>query len=161
MDPLTDYGPLNNRPQLKIVSDLVDDAVRNGARAVAGGEASQGAGYFYRPTILSNVHDGMRIVDEEQFGPALPVLSYRSLDNAVERANSGKYGLGGSVWTSDVHRGGEVARQLDCGTAWINTHAITTPDQPLAGAKWSGVGVENGRWGMHEYTQLQAIHTAH
>jgi acyl-CoA reductase-like NAD-dependent aldehyde dehydrogenase len=161
MDPLTDYGPLNNRPQLRIVSDLVDDALHNGARAAVGGEAPEGAGYFYRPTILSNVHDGMRIVDEEQFGPALPVLSYSSLDDAVERANSGKYGLGGSVWTSDPQRGGEVASRLECGTAWVNTHAITTPDQPFAGAKWSGMGVENGRWGLYDFTQLQAIHTAY
>jgi acyl-CoA reductase-like NAD-dependent aldehyde dehydrogenase len=160
MDPLSEYGPLNNRPQLKIISDLVDDALRNGARAAAGGQPSEGDGYFYRPTILSNLDDGVRIVDEEQFGPALPVVSYRSLDDAIERANSSKYGLGGSVWTSDPERGGQVGRRLDCGTVWVNTHAVTATDTPFAGAKWSGIGVENGRWGMHEYTQIQAIHTA-
>jgi acyl-CoA reductase-like NAD-dependent aldehyde dehydrogenase len=64
------------------------------------------------------------------------------------------------VWTSDPERGAEVASRLECGTAWVNTHAVTLPHQPFAGAKWSGVGVENGRWGLHEYTQLQAIHTA-
>jgi acyl-CoA reductase-like NAD-dependent aldehyde dehydrogenase len=159
MDPLTDYGPLNNRPQLKLVSELVEDALHNGGRAVAGGTAPEGAGYFYRPTILIDVDDGMRIVDEEQFGPALPVVSYRRLDDAVERANRGKYGLGGSVWTSDPQRGGEVASRLECGTAWVNTHAVTTPSQPFAGAKWSGVGVENGRWGLYDFTQVQAIHT--
>jgi acyl-CoA reductase-like NAD-dependent aldehyde dehydrogenase len=160
MDPDTDYGPVNNRPQLRLVTELVDDALHDGGRAVAGGSKSEGQGYFYRPTILSNVHDGMRIVDEEQFGPALPVLSYTDLGDAIERANSGVYGLGGSVWTSDPERGSEVASLLDCGSVWINTHAVTLPHQPFSGAKWSGVGVENGRWGLHEYTQLQAVHTA-
>lgn len=160
MDPRTDYGPLNNRPQLRIVSDLVDDALHRGARAAAGGKAPERAGFFYQPTILANVDDRMRIVDEEQFGPALPVLSYDNLDEAVERANSGKYGLGGSVWTSDPQRGAQVASELVCGTSWVNTHAVTLPHQPFAGAKWSGVGVENGRWGLYDFTQLQVIHTA-
>jgi acyl-CoA reductase-like NAD-dependent aldehyde dehydrogenase len=160
MDPATDYGPLNSRPQLQIVSELVQDALANGACALTGGEAPSDAGYFYRPTILTEVHDGMRIVDEEQFGPALPIVSYTRLDDAVERANRGKFGLGGSVWTADPDRGAEVAGRLECGTAWVNTHAVNLVSQPFAGAKWSGIGVENGRWGMHEFTQIQAIHTA-
>jgi acyl-CoA reductase-like NAD-dependent aldehyde dehydrogenase len=159
MDPATDYGPLNNRAQLGIVTDLVDDALRNGARAAAGGASHDGDGYFYRPTILSNVEDGTRIVDEEQFGPALPVLSYTSLDNAIDRANDSKFGLGGSVWTSDPDRGSEVAGRLEVGTAWVNNHAQTLPHQPFAGAKWSGIGVENGRLGLYDFTQVQAIHT--
>jgi acyl-CoA reductase-like NAD-dependent aldehyde dehydrogenase len=160
MDPLTQYGPLNNKPQLNIVSDLVSDALKNGAIAAAGGQAPAGDGYFYNPTILTNVHDGMRIVNEEQFGPALPVLPYSSLDDAIDRSNIGNYGLGASVWTSDPQRGAEVASRLECGTVWINTHAVTTPSQPFAGAKWSGVGVENGRWGLYDFMQLQAVHTA-
>ncbi|QSE95671.1 aldehyde dehydrogenase family protein [Rhodococcus pseudokoreensis] len=160
MESDTELGPLNNHPQQQLVSELVDDALRNGARAAAGGRRPDTEGYFYRPTILTDVDDGMRIVNEEQFGPALPVLSYRHLDDAIERANNSNYGLGGSVWTSDPDRGAEIARRLDCGTAWVNTHAITLPHQPFAGAKWSGMGVENGRWGLHDFTQLQAIHTA-
>lgn len=160
MDPATDYGPLNNPAQLRIVSDLVDDALRNGAQAAAGGKPGDGEGYFYRPTILSRIDDGTRIVDEEQFGPALPVIAYRSLDEAVERANNSKYGLGGSVWTADPERGAEVAGRLEVGTAWVNNHAVTLPHQPFAGAKWSGVGVENSLLGLHEFTQVQAVHIA-
>jgi acyl-CoA reductase-like NAD-dependent aldehyde dehydrogenase len=160
LDPATDFGPLNNPAQLQIVTDLVDDALRNGAVAAAGGQSHDGEGFFYRPTILSNLDDGTRIVDEEQFGPALPVMSYESLDNAIARANDSKYGLGGSVWTSDLERGEEIAGQLEVGTAWVNNHAVTLPHQPFAGAKWSGVGVENSRLGMYEFTQVQAIHTA-
>jgi acyl-CoA reductase-like NAD-dependent aldehyde dehydrogenase len=160
MDPATDYGPLNNRQQLETVSELVRNAIANGARVLTGGEASGDGGYFYRPTILTQVHERMPIVDEEQFGPALPILSYTRLDDAVERANSGPFGLGGSVWTGDPDRGAEVASRLECGTAWVNTHAVNLVSQPFAGAKSSGIGVENGRWGMHEFTQIQAIHTA-
>jgi acyl-CoA reductase-like NAD-dependent aldehyde dehydrogenase len=161
MDPATDYGPLNNAPQLRIVSELVTDALNNGARAVVGGEAPGDGGYFYRPTILTDVHDGLRIVDEEQFGPALPVMPFRDLEDAVDRANRSQFGLGGSVWTTDLEKGAELASRLECGTAWINTHAVNLPSQPFAGAHWSGIGIENGRWGMHEFTQIQSIHTAY
>jgi acyl-CoA reductase-like NAD-dependent aldehyde dehydrogenase len=151
---------LNNRVQQRIVTDLVDDALQNGAHAAAGGRPHDGEGFFYRPTILSNLDDGTRIVAEEQFGPALPVLSYRDLDDAIARANNSKYGLAASVWTSDPERGEEVAGRLEVGTAWVNTHAVTLPHQPFAGAKWSGIGVENSRLGLYEFTQVQAIHTA-
>jgi acyl-CoA reductase-like NAD-dependent aldehyde dehydrogenase len=160
MEPTTDYGPLNNAAQLRIVTDLVDDALRNGAHAAAGGKSQEGEGYFYRPTILSNLDDGTRIVDEEQFGPALPVISYRNLDDAIARANNSRYGLGGSVWTADLDRGEEIAGRLEVGTAWVNNHAQTLPHQPFAGAKWSGIGVENSALGLYEFTQVQAIHTA-
>ena len=159
-EPTTDYGPVNNRLQLGIVTDLVEDALHNGAFAAAGGKRHDGEGYFYRPTILSNLDDGVRIVDEEQFGPALPVMSYKTLDEALARANHSKYGLGGSVWTSDLERGEEVAGHLEAGTVWVNNHAQTLPHQPFAGAKWSGIGVENSRLGMLEFTQVQAIHVA-
>jgi acyl-CoA reductase-like NAD-dependent aldehyde dehydrogenase len=161
MDPRTDYGPLNNKAQLRVVSDLVDDALARGARAAAGAEPVDGPGYFYRPTILVNVQDGQRIVDEEQFGPALPVISYRDVEDAIDRANSGHLCLGGSVWTTDPDRGADLAGRLECGTAWVNTHAVTLPSAPFAGAKWSGVGVENGSWGLYDFTQVQAVHTAH
>jgi acyl-CoA reductase-like NAD-dependent aldehyde dehydrogenase len=160
LDPATDYGPLNNSAQLSIVTDLVDDALRNGAHAAAGGQSSDGDGFFYRPTILSNLDDGTRIVDEEQFGPALPVISYKTLEDAIARANNSRYGLGGSVWTSDPEHGEEIAGRLEVGTAWVNNHAQTLPHQPFAGAKWSGIGVENGRLGLYDFTQVQAIQTA-
>ncbi|MDT3444679.1 MULTISPECIES: aldehyde dehydrogenase family protein [unclassified Pseudofrankia] len=161
MEPGTEFGPLNNRAQLEIVTSLVDDALSRGARAVTGGTPIESPGYFYPPTILTGVEDGMAVVDQEQFGPVLPVLAYTHLDDALGRANRGPYGLGGSVWTSDEDRGRDVAARLEVGTAWVNTHAITTPSAPFAGAKWSGIGIENGIWGMHEFTQIQTIHTAH
>jgi acyl-CoA reductase-like NAD-dependent aldehyde dehydrogenase len=115
-------------------------------------------GYFFEPTILTGLSDGTRIVDEEQFGPALPVISYRDLDDAVERANATHFGLSGSVWSADGDRAAAIAGRLECGTAWVNTHLALAPQQPFGGFKWSGVGVENGPWGLAEFTEVQVVH---
>jgi acyl-CoA reductase-like NAD-dependent aldehyde dehydrogenase len=160
MQPGVQHGPLNNRPQLERVTELVADAVGRGARAVAGGGPAGGPGYFYRPTVLAGADDGFRIVDEEQFGPALPVVRYTSVEDAVRRANGTCFGLCGSVWGTDADRAAEVAAELDCGTAWVNTHFAVHPDQPFGGHKWSGVGLENGRWGIEAFTELQVRHRA-
>jgi acyl-CoA reductase-like NAD-dependent aldehyde dehydrogenase len=154
----TKLGPINNRPQFERVAELVGDAVAHGARAVAGGHAIDRAGYFFEPTILTDLSDGTRIVDEEQFGPALPVISYREVDDVIERANATHFGLSGSVWGADGDRAAEVAGRLECGTAWVNTHLALAPQQPFGGFKWSGVGVENGPWGLAEFSEIQVLH---
>ena len=159
-EPEAQLGPINNRPQYDRVRELVDDAMSAGAVAAAGGHAIDGDGYFFEPTILANVRDGMRIVDEEQFGPALPVISYRDVDEVVERANATHFGLSGSVWSADAARATAIAEQLECGTAWINTHLALAPHQPFGGAKWSGIGVENGTWGLLGFSEPQVIHQA-
>jgi acyl-CoA reductase-like NAD-dependent aldehyde dehydrogenase len=156
----TQLGPINNKPQFDRVSELVADAIKGGAQAVTGGKAMPGKGYFFEPTILADISDGTRIVDEEQFGPALPIISYRDLDDAVERANATHFGLSGSVWSADPERGAEVAARLECGTAWVNAHLALAPHQPFGGAKWSGIGVENGPWGYYGFTELQVIYRA-
>ncbi|MGH7286767.1 MAG: aldehyde dehydrogenase family protein [Myxococcota bacterium] len=153
-------GPLNNRPQFERVSELVEDARKAGARIAAGGAAIGGKGYFYQPTIVTDVAEGVRLVDEEQFGPALPVISYRKLDDAVERANRTTFGLSGSVWSESSERAAEVAGQLECGTAWVNQHLAITPFAPFGGAKWSGIGVENGTWGLLGFTEIQTVNVA-
>jgi acyl-CoA reductase-like NAD-dependent aldehyde dehydrogenase len=151
-------GPINNQPQFDRVSELVADAIKGGAKAVTGGKPIEGGGYFYEPTILADISDGTRIVDEEQFGPALPIISYRDLDDAVERANATHFGLSGSVWSADPERAAAVAARLECGTAWVNAHLALAPHQPFGGAKWSGIGVENGPWGLYGFTELQVLY---
>jgi acyl-CoA reductase-like NAD-dependent aldehyde dehydrogenase len=151
-------GPINNEPQYERVKELVADAVAQGARAVTGGHAMDRPGYFFEPTILAGLSDGTRIVDEEQFGPALPVISYRDLGDAIDRANATHFGLSGSVWSADADRASEVAAQLECGTAWVNTHLALSPQQPFGGFKWSGIGTENGPWGLAEFTEFQVVH---
>ena len=156
--PGTKLGPINNAPQFARVKELVSDALSHGATATTGGAARDGAGYFFEPTILTDIADGTRIVDEEQFGPALPVIPYRNVGEVVERANATHFGLSGSVWGGDEDRAAEVAAQLECGTAWVNTHLALGPSQPFGGFKWSGVGIENGPWGLSEFSEIQAVH---
>jgi acyl-CoA reductase-like NAD-dependent aldehyde dehydrogenase len=157
-EPGVQLGPINNRPQYERVKELVADALSNGATAAVGGAAMDRPGYFFEPTILTGLMDGTRIVDEEQFGPALPVIAYRDLDDAVERANATHFGLSGSVWGADADRAASVAGRLECGTAWVNTHLALSPNQPFGGFKWSGLGVENGPWGLSEFSEIQVLH---
>ncbi len=154
----TKLGPINNEPQFERVKELVGDAVAHGATATVGGHAMDRPGYFFEPTILTGLSDGTRIVDEEQFGPALPVIAYRDVDDVVNRANATHFGLSGSVWGGDSERAADVAARLECGTAWINTHLALGPAQPFGGFKWSGIGVENGPWGLAEFTEVQAVY---
>jgi acyl-CoA reductase-like NAD-dependent aldehyde dehydrogenase len=151
-------GPINNEPQYERVKELVADALSHGGTAVTGGKAMDRPGYFFEPTILTGLSDGSRIVDEEQFGPALPVVSYRNLGDAIDRANATHFGLSGSVWSADPDRATEVAAQLECGTAWVNTHLALAPQQPFGGFKWSGIGVENGPWGLAEFSEFQVVY---
>ncbi|WP_339124852.1 aldehyde dehydrogenase family protein [Pseudonocardia sp. D17] len=159
-DPETLLGPVNNRPQLDRVAALVSDALSRGAVAAAGGSRLARDGYFFAPTVLAGAEDGMPVVDEEQFGPALPVVAYDDVDTVVERANASHFGLAGSVWGEDVERAARIAGRLDCGTSWVNAHIALAPHIPFAGAKWSGVGTENGRWGYEEFTQLKVEYVA-
>ncbi|MEV7379579.1 aldehyde dehydrogenase family protein [Streptomyces lydicus] len=151
-------GPIQNRPQFERVQGLVKEALAGGARAAAGGKAMDRPGYFFEPTILTGAAEGTRIVDEEQFGPAVPVIPYRDVDDAIERANNTKYGLSGSVWSPDIERAAEVASRLHSGTGFVNDHLALGPHLPFGGTKWSGVGVENGSWGLEEFTELQVIY---
>jgi acyl-CoA reductase-like NAD-dependent aldehyde dehydrogenase len=157
----TELGPLCNQMQFDRVSELVSDARRQGARVAAGGRPAGGPGYFFEPTVLCGVGDDCRIVAEEQFGPAIPVLPYRDLPDAVQRANDTHFGLGASVWTSDADRGAALATSIESGTVWVNTHQAAVPGQPFGGLKWSGVGVEGGTWGLEAFTDLQVVHVRH
>ncbi|ADP83307.1 aldehyde dehydrogenase family protein [Pseudofrankia inefficax] len=160
MDPETELGPVQNRPQFERVRDLVAEALAGGAKAATGGAPLDGPGFFYQPTVLTGAAEGTRIVDEEQFGPALPVIPYRDVDEVVARANATMFGLSGSVWSADPDRAGAVAERLDCGTAWVNAHVALGPHQPFGGFKWSGLGVENGPWGLAGFTEIQVQYRA-
>ncbi len=157
LDPETQLGPINNKMQLERVMGLVDDARKSGGTVRAGGVRLEGSGYFYPPTIVTDVGEGVRLVDEEQFGTALPVVRYAKLDDVLEQANRTHYGLGASVWTRDPARGKSVVQEIESGTGWVNHHMDVTPFAPFGGAKWSGIGYENGRWGYEAFTELQVV----
>jgi len=156
----SELGPVNNKPQFERVLELVEDARKQGAKFVAGGEALAGSGYFVKPTIVTGIGDGTRLVDEEQFGPALPIMAFRSVEDAIERANATHFGLSGSVWSTNLDRAVELAGELECGTAWVNQHLAIRPDAPFGGAKWSGIGYENGPHGLVAFTELQTVNVA-
>jgi len=150
-------GPINNHRLFDRVKGLVEDAYAHGATPASGGRPLDGPGYFFEPTILSGAGDGVRIVDEEQFRPMLPIVTYCDEDDAVRSANETHFGLSGSVWSSDVDRASAVAARLDCGTAWVNSHLVLAPSQPFGGTKWSGIGVKDGPWGLHGFSDIQVL----
>lgn len=157
LDPATELGPIQNRSQLNYVAELAEDARHRGARILCGGKIKQADGYFFEPTIIADAVEGTRVVDEEQFGPILPVIKYSNIDEAIRRANASPNGLGGSIWSNDVKKATELAMRLECGTAWVNEHGAIQPNAPFGGIKQSGIGVEFGRYGLEEYTSIQTV----
>ncbi|MBL6749622.1 MAG: aldehyde dehydrogenase family protein, partial [Nevskia sp.] len=152
-------GPLQNRMQYDKVKALVEDAQAKG-QVVAGGVVKDTPGFFIRPTIVRDSKEGDRLVDEEQFGPVLPLIKFSDPEDALRRANATTYGLGGSVWAKDSAKARALAARLEAGTVWINKHQDIGPTIPFGGAKQSGIGVEFAQEGLEEFTQLQVINEA-
>lgn len=151
-------GPLQNEKQFDIVSRLVDDARARGARVVAGGEPAPELGpLFYRATVVTDIDDGSPLVDEEQFGPVIPVVKYSDVEDAVARANASEQGLGASVWSSDPDEAVAVARRIQAGTVWINQHGALNPNIPFGGTKASGYGHEFGIHGLKAVSAPKVI----
>lgn len=150
-------GPVQNRMQFDKVSRLVEEARKGGGEIVCGGRAREGAGNFYPLTLVTGLADGASLVDEEQFGPVLPIIRYQHLDDAVASANRLDVGLGASVWSPDVEKARSVATRLQAGTVWINQHGAIHPMVPFGGVKNSGWGVEFGAEGLKAVTQAQVI----
>ncbi|MET7402561.1 aldehyde dehydrogenase family protein [Dactylosporangium sp. NPDC005572] len=151
-------GPVNNKPQFDRVAELVNDAIASGAKVAAGGAPIKGEGYFYAPTVLADLTDGVRVVDEEQFGPVMPIVRFSDADDAVRRANASPYGLTASVWTPQYERALRVAAELDAGQVSINVHGLgVQTGLPFGGHKQSGIGVENGIWGYYGFTETTAV----
>jgi acyl-CoA reductase-like NAD-dependent aldehyde dehydrogenase len=159
-DEAVTMGPVSNRPQYERVRALVASAVEAGGTVQAGGSQWSGAGFFHRPTLITGLADRHELVSGEQFGPVLPVLPFTDVDDAVRSANDSDYGLGGSVWTSDIELGESVATRLEAGSVWVNRHGVVAPDVPFGGAKQSGVGRANGAIGLDTYSELKTVSVA-
>ena len=156
-----DVGAMTNERQLHIVEDHVRDAEERGAKILIGGErVANGEGFFFAPTVLTNVDHSMTIMRDETFGPVLPIQTFKTEDEAIKLANDSVYGLTASVWTRDIARGRRLAEQIDAGTVMVNevvyTHGIA--QTPWGGVKQSGYGRTHGRMGLLELVTPQHIH---
>jgi acyl-CoA reductase-like NAD-dependent aldehyde dehydrogenase len=151
LDEANVLGPLQNKAQFDTVAELVQAAKDSGARVMIGGnpEAEQ-PGYFYPTTLVVDIDNDNPLVAQEQFGPALPIIKYSTVDEAIRMANALDVGLGASVWSSDLGRAREVAARLEAGTVWINKHGAVDPRVPFGGAKASGYGLEFGVEGLKQ-----------
>lgn len=157
IDAATTLGPMHNASQRDYVRELVDAAAADGATVLAGQQRCELPGYFQTPTIVADAEQGMRIVREEQFGAALPIVTYSSVDEAIEFANDSEFGLGASIWTPDMERARQLAPELEAGTVWINQHTVVELDAPFGGWKQSGIGRERGRWGLDAYLEPTTV----
>src|SRR5688572_20043017 len=160
LDPSTELGPVQNKMQYDKVVGLIEDTKKGGAKFLAGGEIPAGPGYFLPPTLVTDIADDSRLVQEEQFGPIVPILKFSDVEDALRRANDTRYGLSGSVWAKDVQRGAEIAARLEVGTAWVNQHRTTSAFVPFGGAKESGLGRQYSALGLKSYMEPEVVSVA-
>ncbi|MDO8452360.1 MAG: aldehyde dehydrogenase family protein, partial [bacterium] len=156
-----DFGPLVNKKQLEMLKSQVQDAVEKGAKVEIGGkvpeDSSLKGGNYFEPTILTNVNSNMKVMTEEVFGPVLPIVPFKTEEEAVEMANNTEYGLSSEVYTKDLEKGERIAKKLQSGAVAINTDGLYKPMCPIGGYKKSGIGREYGKIGMQEFAQVKLI----
>ncbi|HEX3836148.1 MAG TPA: aldehyde dehydrogenase family protein [Steroidobacteraceae bacterium] len=150
-------GPIQNREQYDKVVGILADTTAQGARILAGGRVPAGPGYFFPPTVVTDIDDHSRLVQEEQFGPIVPVLKFSDEEDALRRANDTRFGLSGSVWSADPERAARLAARLEVGTAWVNQHRTTSATVPFGGAKESGMGRQYAELGLKGYMEPRVI----
>jgi succinate-semialdehyde dehydrogenase/glutarate-semialdehyde dehydrogenase/succinyl-CoA reductase len=159
-DPMsidTDIGPLSSKDGLETISGIVEDAKAKGAEVLLGGEEMDGNGYFYKPTILTNITPDMRIAKEETFGPVAPITIVENESEAIKMANDSEFGLGASIWTKDLAKADKMSRRIESGIVSVNNVVISDPRIPFGGIKHSGFGRELSRYGMLEFVNLKSV----
>ncbi len=156
-DPTTQMGPLNNKMQYDKVLNYYKAAKESGAKIWGGGPVD-GPGYFFKPTIVTNLEQGHPLIEEEQFGPILPLISYDDINKAIDKANALNVGLAGSVWSQDENKAYDVAQQMHSGTIWVNTVHDAHQDACFGGVKQSGIGREGGIEGLKSFGEFKMIY---
>src|SRR5919197_361510 len=157
MNSKTTVGPLVRENQRQALSKQVEDAKARGARILTGGMVVGGEGYFYEPTIISDVNHEMNVVKEEVFGPAAPIIVVNNEEEAIREANNTEFGLGASIWTNKIERGTRLARQIQSGIVSINEMVKSDPRLPFGGTKYSGIGRELSEFGIKEFVNIKSI----
>jgi succinate-semialdehyde dehydrogenase/glutarate-semialdehyde dehydrogenase len=156
-EPDVKVGPLIDESQQQKVKELVDDAVSKGAETVVGGSIPDGRGYFYEPTVLSNISDDARVLKEEIFGPVAPVKDFSDEDEAIAAANDTEFGLVAYVFTRDIKRALRVCEGLETGMVGLNQGMVSNVGAPFGGVKQSGLGREGGHWGIEEFLETKYV----
>jgi succinate-semialdehyde dehydrogenase/glutarate-semialdehyde dehydrogenase len=150
-------GPLVNQEGRDKVIELVEDAVSKGGKVLTGGKTPEGPGFFYPATVITNVPDGAKMLNEEIFGPVASIQTFKSEDEAVKRANDTEYGLVAYLYTKDIGRGMRVSEKLDFGMIGLNRGLVSDPAAPFGGMKQSGIGREGGHEGLMEFLETQYV----
>ncbi len=158
LNPSVTFGPVQNKMQYEKVKSLIADAVAQGGEILTAPAVLPEQGYFIAPTLIGNVHEGIALVDDEQFGPVLPIIKFAELDDVLSRTNQSSFGLGGSVWSTNLAQAEHVASQMETGTVWINSHSDLSPAAPFGGWKMSGLGYSFGLDGLLLFTHKQSVH---
>jgi phenylacetaldehyde dehydrogenase len=157
LDPSTNMGPVVSKEQLDRVCGYLESGVKEGAKAVVGGNKRSGSGYFVEPTVLVDVKPEMKVVREEIFGPVVTAIPFHEPEEVVASANHTVYGLAAAVWTRDISKAHRIAAKLRAGTVWINCYNVFDPALPFGGYKQSGWGREMGKDAMELYTETKAV----
>ena len=160
IDPASEIGPMIHERQVRVVETQIEDAKQRGARVLVGGTRLRELGpTFFAPTVLADVDHNMRVMQEETFGPVLPVTPFREETEAVRRANDSDFGLAASIWTRDRARGERLARQINAGTVMVNdaVSCFSISEAPHGGVKASGLGRTHGRWGLEEMVRVKYV----
>jgi acyl-CoA reductase-like NAD-dependent aldehyde dehydrogenase len=157
LDSKTTVGPLVRESQRQALAKQVDDARNKGGRVLTGGQPVRRDGFFYEPTIISNVNHEMEVVREEVFGPAAPVIVVNSEEEAIREANNSEFGLGASIWTNNIERGIRLARQIESGIVSVNEMVKSDPRLPFGGIKKSGIGRELAEFGIKEFVNIKSV----
>lgn len=157
MSDQTDMGPLSSKESFETISGIVEDAKEKGAEILLGGSKIDGKGYFYQPTILTNIKPNMRIVKEETFGPVAPITIVKNESEAIKLANDIEFGLGASIWTQDLTKADKISRRIESGIVSVNNVVLSDPRIPFGGIKHSGFGRELSRYGMLEFVNIKSV----
>ena len=156
-DEKSELGPIQNRMQFNKVNELVKASLASGGKLLMGGPVDDEHTLFFPITLVATSNPNDPLVQEEQFGPVLPIIPYRDLDEVIAAANNNPNGLGGSVWTNDREQFRALAARMECGSVWNNKHGAIQPNVPFGGVKCSGIGVEFGKEGLLANTHIQVV----